>query len=97
MYFSIYEVYLSRYYNGTSKQFSGKLKVWYRGNNKVEYLVVGDFFNNGSTTVTQSASGNYGIGDLAQVTYATSSSTTTSHYAYVEEHDLVQFKGNGNI
>lgn len=92
----IYEMYLSRAYNGISKQYSGKVKVWYRGNNKVEYLVVGDFYNNGSTTTTQTASGSYGIGDLAQVAYQASQSTTTNHYAYYEYHNFVKFNGNGN-
>ena len=94
---NIYETYLSRSYNGKSKQFSGKLKVWYRGNNKVEYLIVGDFFHNGTTTTTKTAEGSFGVDDLAEARYSVTVSESTNHYKYFEEHKTIQFKGTGSI
>ena len=36
------------------KPFNGDIKVWLRGNNAVEYVINGDFFNSGTAVVTGS-------------------------------------------
>ena len=49
---SIYSVQMNRNSNGMTKQFSGDVQVWLRGPLSIEYVVNGDFYNNGTTTTS---------------------------------------------
>jgi hypothetical protein len=89
---SIYSVQLVRGYKGTSKQFKGDIKVWLRSPYSIEYVVNGDFYNNGTTTVSGGVGINVGIDDVAQISCDTSSATTTNHYKYFYSHKTLKFQ-----
>lgn len=84
---SIYSVQLNRGYNGISKQFSGSIDVWLRNGYTIEYVVNGDFYNSGTTSVQGGGGLNAGINDLITVTFTASISTTSNHYQYFYEHE----------
>lgn len=54
---SIYSVQMVRSYHGASKQYSGDIEVWLRSPHQIEYVVNGDFYNNGMTTTTGTLGG----------------------------------------
>ncbi len=62
---------------GTVKQFSGEVKAWNNDKKGLEYLVIGDFFNYGTTTKTYSAGVNTG-----SITMGYSVSNSNEHYKY---------------
>lgn len=86
---SIYYITLHREYNGISKQFSGDIAVWNRGNNRIEYDINGDFYNNGTTT------GGVGvdieIGENATAKFSVSNSS--NHYKYYHSHATKVYSG----
>lgn len=90
---SIYSVQLVRSYNGISKQFKGEVKVWLREHNTIEYLVNGDFYNNGSTTSTITSGGTVGINKLFSLSFGASITSASNHYAYFYTHNTVTFSG----
>lgn len=79
---SIYSVQMNRMYNGISKQFSGDVQVWLRGPLSIEYVVNGDFYNNGTTTTSGGTNLNLGIDEVATIGFSASSTTSTNHYQY---------------
>ncbi|OAJ73215.1 hypothetical protein AYJ08_15135 [Brevibacillus sp. SKDU10] len=73
---------IEREYNGISKGFSGKVEAWIDDRQVgIDYLVDGDFFNNGSTTLTGQAGVDTGI---FSATFGVSGSN--SHYKYFREY-----------
>lgn len=89
---SIYKVQLVRSYTNAqnitiSKQFSGDVSAWLRSGYSIEYSVNGDFFNNGTTSVTSEGSVGGKIDDLVSVTYTASTTTTSNHYQYFYGHN----------
>lgn len=62
---------------GTSKQYQGKLKVEIQSKNRIFYLINGDFYNNGTTTITGSVTASgvvwSGTGEI---------SNQSNHYKY---------------
>ena len=87
---SIYSVQLNRTYGNTSKQFSGTIDVWLRSGYQIEYIVNGDFYNNGTTSASGGIGLNIGVGSGAQVSFQISSSS--NHYKYFYEGKLVSFQ-----
>ncbi len=90
---SIYDVQLVRSYGGTSKQFDGKVNVWLRNHNKIEYVVNGDFYNNGTTSITAGLGGTINVGESGSVTFSVTGGFTGSHYKYFYKHDTVTYGG----
>lgn len=80
---SIYAVELNRNYKGLSKQFKGKVQAWLRSTQDIEYLVNGDFYNNGKTTISGGI--NIGVGKMGSITF--NISNASGHYKYFYEHD----------
>ena len=68
---SIYNVELVRkaYGSSISKQFRGDLKVWLRSTQKIEYVINGDFYNNGTTTSSGGIGVNAGINQLVSISF----------------------------
>ena len=81
--------YASRkaYGSSISKQFRGDLKVWLRSTQKIEYVINGDFYNNGTTTSSGGIGVNAGINQLVSISFTATSTTSSNHYKYFYEHD----------
>ena len=79
---SIYSVQLNREYNGRSKQFAGEINFWLRTSSTIEYIINGDFYDNGTTTVTGGVSINLGVGDGDSLTFSISYSSNHFKYFY---------------
>lgn len=86
---SIYNVELVRSSSNPtmSKQFQGTIKVWLRSTQKIEYVINGDFYDNGTTTSSGGIGVNAGINQLITVSFNASTTTTSNHYKYFYEHD----------
>lgn len=89
---SIYSVHLNRGYNGISRQFSGTLEFWLRSAYQIEYIINGDFYYNGTTTVSGGEGVNVGIDKLCTVNYQASNSYEANHYKYFYEGRTVAFQ-----
>lgn len=91
---NIYSVQLNRedatWY--TTKQFSGTLSSWLRSPYEIEYLINGDFYNNGTTTITGEGSGSFGIDDLISLDFSVSISSESNHFAYCYKSETVAFQ-----
>lgn len=88
---SIYSVQLVRSYNGISKQFGGDIEVWLRNTYSIEYVVNGDFYNNGTTTVTGGAGVEIGLAESAKLTFSASMATSSNHYTYFYAHETAKY------
>ena len=86
---SIYSIQLVRSYNGISKQFWGEVNAWLRSSNSIEYYVNGDFFNNGTTTVSGGIGVNAGLNVKCSVTCSVSYSS--NHYKYFYVHKTIKY------
>lgn len=80
----ILQVNMIRGYQGLSKQFQGKVYVNLEDPNRVFYIVNGDFYNNGTTTVN--AGVNIGLGQSANVSFGVSNTSSHYQYRYVEAY-----------
>ena len=78
---------INRNYNGMSKQFSGSLYVNLEQADRIFYIINGDFFNNGSSTLSGGL--NIGIGESASVNLG--GSYVSNHYKYVYHEGRVHF------
>lgn len=78
--------------SGKTKQFSGDLKMWLRSAYEIEFVINGDFYNNGTTTKTVGFGLSIGIGDSASVSFQASSTTSSNHFAYCYISRLVAFQ-----
>lgn len=93
---SIYNVQLvrqDRSNKNLSKQFNGDIQVWLRNHNKIEYVVNGDFYNNGTTTVSVGLSGSVGVGKAGKVSLSASITSSSNHYKYCYAHHTVTYSG----
>lgn len=79
---NIYSVQMNRSSNGLSKQFDGDVQVWLRSAERIEYIVNGDFYNNGTTTSSNSGGIEINIGDYGKIIFGASSTTTSNWYGY---------------
>ena len=89
---SIYSVQLVRSYSGISKQFTGNISVWLRSAYQIEYTINGDFYNNGTTTVSGGGGLDLGIGESVNISLSASMSYESNHYKYFYEHRIVAFQ-----
>lgn len=89
---SIYSVQLVRSYSGISKQFTGNISVWLRSAYQIEYTINGDFYNNGTTTVSGGGGLDLGIGESVNISLNASMSYESNHYKYFYEHRTVAFQ-----
>ena len=78
---------INRNYNGMSKQFSGSLYVNLEQADRIFYIINGDFFDNGTTTLSGGL--NIGIGESASVNLG--GSYVYNHYKYVYHEGRVHF------
>ena len=88
---AIYSVQLVREYNGKSKQFSGDIQVWLRNTYAIEYVVNGDFYNNGTTTFSGGGNGKFGIAEIIDLTFTASFTYVSNHYKYFYVHDTAVY------
>ena len=88
---SIYSVQLVRSYGSISKQFGGDIDVWLRSTQSIEYVVNGDFYNNGTTTVTGGGGLDIGLNESSKISFSASLATTSNHYKYFYKHDTMIF------
>ena len=80
---SIYSVQLVRSYQNISKQFSGDLEVWLRSSYDIEYIINGDFYNNGTTTTSLGGSAGTTIDGLPiSLTFNCNFSYSSNHFKY---------------
>lgn len=89
---SIYSVQLVRNYGNISKQFTGTLDVWLRSGYQIEYIINGDFYNNGTTSVSGGTGLNIGVGSSAQVAFQASLSHSSNHYKYFYYSEIAAFQ-----
>ncbi len=89
---SIYSVQLVRSYSGISKQFTGNISVWLRSAYQIEYTINGDFYNNGTTTVSGGGGLDLGIGESVNISLSASMLYESNHYKYFYEHRTVAFQ-----
>ena len=82
----IKNVTLDRTYNGNSKQFSGQVYANLENAYTIYYSVSGDFYNNGTTTVT--SSGSVGAAGTS-VSYGVSESSNHYKTIYYENRLVV--------
>lgn len=89
---SVYKATLVRSYNGTSKQFTGELQMWLRSAYQIEYMINGDFYNNGTTTVSGGSGVEIGVGESAKFSYSASVSTSSNWFKYYYKHETKAFQ-----
>ena len=87
----IYLVQMDRSSNGLTKQFSGDVNVWLRGPERIEYVVNGDFYNNGTTTVSAGGKVEISIGHSAKIEFSASVTTTNNWYGYCYNNAIKRF------
>lgn len=87
----IYLVQMDRSSGGITKQFSGEVNVWLRGPERIEYVVNGDFYNYGTTTVSFGGKVNIDIGKNAKLDFSASVTTTDNWYAYCYDNAIKRF------
>lgn len=83
---NIYSVQMNRYSNGITKQYSGVIDAWLRSPYQIEYVVNGDFYNNGTTTVSGDAGFTAEINQQITVAFKASITHSTNWYAYCYKH-----------
>ena len=69
------------------KIFDGTIDVWLRSADSIEYAIDGDFYNTGSYTSGDSTSLNILVGGFASLDYSVSSSSTSSYFGYIYQHE----------
>lgn len=89
---SIYYVTLVRSYNNLTKTFSGELNAWLRSPYQIEYMINGDFYNNGTQTVEVQIQGNFQLNDAVKMGGAISFAYTSSHFGYYYKHETKSFQ-----
>lgn len=87
----IYLVQMDRSSGGITKQFSGEVNVWLRGPERIEYVVNGDFYNYGTTTVSFGGKVNIDIGKNATLVFSASVTTTDNWYTYCYDNAIKRF------
>ncbi|KXY31490.1 hypothetical protein [Bacillus mycoides] len=75
---------MNRSSNGMSKAFGGTVQANLEDPNRIFYIVNGDFYNNGSTTVNGGVS--ITLGQYGSVNFGASSTSNHFKYTYVEDN-----------
>lgn len=89
---SIYSVQLIRNYDGISKQFNGNVDAWLRTASQIEYVINGDFYDNGTTTDGFPVGRKGKINDKITCTFTTSFLTNPKNFKYFYEHIFYNFQ-----
>lgn len=89
---SIYFVQFVRTYHSVTKQFNGAIEFWLRSRNSIEYVINGDFLNDGITTDNWSGGLEFGIDEGGRINFSFSGSTSAGNfYRYFYEHKTPAF------
>lgn len=86
---SILNVSMNRQYNSTSKQFSGNVYSNLQSAYEIYYVVDGDFYNNGTTTVSGGAE--ITIGKYGNINFSISNSSNFYKYFYEAKLMTLQY------
>lgn len=76
----ILNVGMNRSFNGRSKQFSGSVYTKLENPNRIYWVVNGDFYNNGTTTVGSGV--DFGVGQSASIKFSISYASNFFKYCY---------------
>ncbi|MDP5274815.1 hypothetical protein [Chengkuizengella axinellae] len=82
----IRHVSLDRKDGSITKQFSGVAEAQLLSGNEIFWIVNGDFFDNGSTSISYTSGASAKIGEVWTVSYSVTSSSTSNHFAYHNEN-----------
>lgn len=83
----ILNIGMNRYSNNRSKQFSGSVYANLEDPNRIYWIVNGDFYDNGTTSVNGGV--NIGVGEKSSVDFSVSYSS--NHYAYAYKTGYARF------
>lgn len=89
---SIHSVQLSKNYDGTMKQFQGNLYVWLRSPYQIEYIINGDFYNKGTSTLNAERPVSSNKGNVIQVFAQPSDIRASNHFKYFYDQNIVAFQ-----
>lgn len=89
---NIYLVNMEKNHDGSSKQFSGDVDMWFRNGYELEYIVNGDFYNNGAMTMSDNTDLDFAEDNYAHISFTTSSSIMPVHYQYCYDHQTLTFQ-----
>lgn len=73
-----------------SKQFAGNIEVWLRSGNRIEYIINGDFFNNGVPDRVLE-NDRWGTGEYFGMPFVLSFTGQPSHFQYFYDGKIVDF------
>ena len=89
---NIYLVNMEKNHDGSSKQFSGTVDMWFRNGYQLEYIVNGDFFTNGTMAISDDTDLDFNADNYAHISFMTSSSVMPIHYQYFYDHQTLAFQ-----
>ena len=89
---NIYLVNMEKNYDGSSKQFCGDVDMWFRNGYELEYIVNGDFYNNGTMTMSDNTDLDFTEDHYVHISFTTSSSIMPVHYQYCYDHQTLTFQ-----
>ena len=89
---NIYLVNIEKNHDGSSKQFSGDVDMWFRNGYELEYIVNGDFYNNGTMTMSDNTDLDFAEDNYVHISFTTSSSIMPVHYQYCYGHQTLTFQ-----
>lgn len=70
-------------FNSTiTKQFNGIIEIWLRDEQTIEYIINGDFYNNGETSVKGNFGSKIELNESEKIAYSVSFTETTNYYSY---------------
>ena len=89
---NIYLVNMEKNHDSSSKQFSGDVDMWFRNGYELEYIVNGDFYNNGTMTMSDNTDLDFTEDNYVHISFTTSSSIMPVHYQYCYDHQTLTFQ-----
>ncbi|NCE63143.1 hypothetical protein D1159_00760 [Pseudoflavonifractor sp. 524-17] len=97
---SVYSVQLSRSYDTgilswvITKQFNGTVDFWLRSPYEIEYIINGDFFNNGTTSNSKNTGLNIGVSGGFSINFTLNGGdgSSSNHYSYFYEREWLSFQ-----
>lgn len=89
---NIYLINMEKNHDGSSKQFSGDVDIWFRNGYELEYIVNGDFYNNGTMTMSDNTDLDFTEDNYAHISFTTSSSIMPVHYQYCYDYQTLTFQ-----
>lgn len=89
---NIYLVNMEKNHDGSAKQFCGYVDMWFRNGYELEYIVNGDFYITGTTTMSDNTDLDFSEDNYAHLSFIPSSSIMPVHYQYFYGHDTLAFQ-----